>query len=76
MNTAGSLLWGSTQGGFTSPADGVVVQKNAAGDASGHFIAASGSFASGVNLRAPNDSGWTLIVGNDGGLTTNGPFVW
>jgi hypothetical protein len=76
LNTVGSLLWGATQGGFTSPADGEVVLKNAAGTASGHFIAASGSFASGINIRAPNGSGWTLVTDNAGGLTTNGPFVW
>jgi hypothetical protein len=76
LNTVGSLLWGSTQGGLTSPADGEVTLKNAAGTSSGVFAANSGIFASGVVLRAPNGSGWKLTLDNDGVLSTIGPSVF
>ena len=68
LNTPGSILWGSTQGGFTSPADGEVLV-SAAGGTSGVIRAGSGLF-NGVILIAPDDSRWGLTVDSSGVLTT------
>jgi len=73
-----------TNGDFESSTKDIYLRREASGilqvgdednAASGAIHAASGTFNKGVTLEAPNGSGWTVTIDNDGVLTTSGPFV-